>query len=787
MLPTRGISKNKRIYCLARSDRINALRKQYDAFLEEDKKRKERNDFILGKLDKMRYTTALVRHKPNALETRFAMMDRIAYQPEYSPVRDLQPSLKTPSHLLSDMPVRSTEDVLIQEISKKYILIPKLRTTFINDHNNIWNDTASQIQNTEKLPDRRPTQNSVPINDLKLNPNENADWKDKYEILNILKNEEKEKQSGNSFTEFKEGPKHFAQTESFLENNQVPSNYDRDITEAMKVTEIPEKDLPKDKLIYGLPDTSQVSHKASTVENKGATNPNHLIAINDKFKSILLDDEPEVTNTDVPEENTDDYERQNVPNLNMSPKYEPQKVNMTQNYEPQNATNLSMNQNYEPQDATNLSMNQNYEPQNATNLSMNQNYEPQNATNLSMNQNYEPQNATNLSMNQNYEPQDATNLSMNQNYEPHDATNLSMNQNYEPHDATNLSMNQNYEPQDATNLSMSQNYEPQDATNLSMSQNYEPQHATNLSMGQYELQVESNVNISPAMINDEGNHLTEENAYYQEEYSVEGDPSNLQNNSLSAVQHEPSYSGAIVYEDSNDVGPTTILDHNITETLDVTNDQITGVNYNEPVNLQPEPASQPPEHSHQEPEPAKEELEPSKEQPTNFADMTESIQEFDSEQRGMFFPESVEDYPSQQGDGTALGFTSNEYAQNEAYNYYENTQPEAYPVELTDDEITQRYDPHYEQQYAGVEESVEGQEYQQYQQPEVVEQPEPHAELMQYDQQFVNQGMIEQDLDAEDSYAPQQNDFVVQPEAEPVQVNEFDNQEPVKISEPVRT
>ncbi|XP_022818155.1 probable serine/threonine-protein kinase kinX [Spodoptera litura] len=714
MLSSRGISKNKRIYCLARSDRINALRKQYDAFLEEDKKRKERNDFILGKLDKMRYTTALVRHKPNALEPRFAMMDRIAYQP----VRDLQPSLKTPSHLLFDMPVRSTEDVLIQEISKKYILIPKLRTTFINDHNNIWNDTASQIQNPEKLPDRRPTQNSVPINDLKLNPNENTDWKDKYEILNILKNEEKEKQSGNTFIEFKEGPKHFGQTESFLENNQVPSNYDRDITEAMKVTEIPEKDLPNDKLIYGLPDTSQVSHTASTVENKGTTNPDHLMAIDDKFKSILLDDEPEVKNTDVPEENTDDYERQNVPNLNMSPKYEPQKVNITQNYEPQNATNLSMTQNYEPQDATNLSM----------------------------------------------------------------------SQNYEPPDATNLSMGQNYEPQDATSLSMGQNYEPHDATNLSMSQNYEPQHATNLSMSQYELQVESNVNISPAMINDEGNHLTEENAYYQEEYSVEGDSSNLQNNSLSAVQHEPSYSGAMVYEDSNDVGPTTILDHNIPETLDVTNDQITGVNYNEPVNLQPEHASQPPEHAHQEPEPAKEELEPSKEQPTNFTDMTESIQEFDSEQRGMFFPESVEDYPSQQGDGTtALGFASNEYAQNEAYNYYENTQPEAYPVELTDDEITQRYDPHYEQQYAGVEESVEGQEYQQYQQPEVVEQPEPHVDMMQYDQQFVNQGMIEQDLDVEDSYATQQNDFVVQPEAETVQVNEFVNEEPVKISEPVRT
>lgn len=48
------------LYCRVKSDRINALRKQYDAFLEEDKKRKERNDFILGRLDKMRYASALV-------------------------------------------------------------------------------------------------------------------------------------------------------------------------------------------------------------------------------------------------------------------------------------------------------------------------------------------------------------------------------------------------------------------------------------------------------------------------------------------------------------------------------------------------------------------------------------------------------------------------------------------------------------------------------------------------------------------------------------------------------
>lgn len=33
----------------------------YDDFLEEDKKRKERNEYILGKLDKMRSTAIAIR------------------------------------------------------------------------------------------------------------------------------------------------------------------------------------------------------------------------------------------------------------------------------------------------------------------------------------------------------------------------------------------------------------------------------------------------------------------------------------------------------------------------------------------------------------------------------------------------------------------------------------------------------------------------------------------------------------------------------------------------------
>ncbi|CAH2045346.1 unnamed protein product, partial [Iphiclides podalirius] len=57
-----------------KSNRINAIRKQYDAFLEEDKKRRDRNEYILERLDKMRSSSAMVqiRHpQPTNIFTDF--------------------------------------------------------------------------------------------------------------------------------------------------------------------------------------------------------------------------------------------------------------------------------------------------------------------------------------------------------------------------------------------------------------------------------------------------------------------------------------------------------------------------------------------------------------------------------------------------------------------------------------------------------------------------------------------------------------------------------------------
>ncbi|XP_052756649.1 probable serine/threonine-protein kinase clkA isoform X2 [Galleria mellonella] len=143
-----------------KSDRINALRKQYDAFLEEDKRRKERNEYILGKLDKMRYCTAVVqlRHKPNMDSSREVYPISPRQQDS-----QLKLSPTTRDFLPLNVPrTQIIEKTLLQEISKKYILIPKNRPGF-----------DSQYAQTVKT-------------------YAEDDWKSKYDILEQLKNDEKD-------------------------------------------------------------------------------------------------------------------------------------------------------------------------------------------------------------------------------------------------------------------------------------------------------------------------------------------------------------------------------------------------------------------------------------------------------------------------------------------------------------------------------------------------------------------------------------------------------------------
>lgn len=57
-------------YFRNKSEKIKALRKRYDAFLEEDKKRKERNDYILERLEKMRSCITLVQVRCKVIITQ---------------------------------------------------------------------------------------------------------------------------------------------------------------------------------------------------------------------------------------------------------------------------------------------------------------------------------------------------------------------------------------------------------------------------------------------------------------------------------------------------------------------------------------------------------------------------------------------------------------------------------------------------------------------------------------------------------------------------------------------
>lgn len=57
LLPSQIYKKCSRVRFRIKSEVVNALKKHYETFLEEDKKRKERNEFIIARLDQLRSST----------------------------------------------------------------------------------------------------------------------------------------------------------------------------------------------------------------------------------------------------------------------------------------------------------------------------------------------------------------------------------------------------------------------------------------------------------------------------------------------------------------------------------------------------------------------------------------------------------------------------------------------------------------------------------------------------------------------------------------------------------
>ncbi|XP_049877652.1 uncharacterized protein LOC126374920 [Pectinophora gossypiella] len=152
-----------------KSDAINALRKKYEAFLEQDRKRKERNEYILGILDKMRSCKAVVPHKfnppgdcPVSTKNLVPTQDTLSSQGAIYPRRPHDPAMNTTSRI-------TAENSIIAELLNKYILIPKRHCKY--EESPFYDVKAVELQ---------------------TNIQDNTDWKSKYEILNQLKQNEKE-------------------------------------------------------------------------------------------------------------------------------------------------------------------------------------------------------------------------------------------------------------------------------------------------------------------------------------------------------------------------------------------------------------------------------------------------------------------------------------------------------------------------------------------------------------------------------------------------------------------
>ncbi|XP_063387243.1 uncharacterized protein LOC134673222 isoform X2 [Cydia fagiglandana] len=187
----RYLLKTKECRARIKADQINVLRKQYDAFLEEDKKRKERNEHILEKLDNMRLSNTVARYKSNVYLDQRVSFNCIGEAPIniYPHPQTNQPAMVNP---LSNFKETATptdlgvlakpmdETYILNEISKKYILIPKLRS----------------IAGEDYIPRA-----------IKQDNNNEGDWKSKYSILDKLKQNEKEET--NSFSVLKDNGKSF--------------------------------------------------------------------------------------------------------------------------------------------------------------------------------------------------------------------------------------------------------------------------------------------------------------------------------------------------------------------------------------------------------------------------------------------------------------------------------------------------------------------------------------------------------------------------------------------------
>lgn len=121
------------------------------------------------------------------------------------------------------------ETSILTEISKKYILIPKLRTTIQNDV-------------PEVIPSTIPAPVSSVIGKKTTNDVDTSDWKSKYDILEQLKTKEKE-EGIHKYAKTDEQPTRKNNIDRANDNTHVMQNYIRDDLSTRYEEEIPEKDV----------------------------------------------------------------------------------------------------------------------------------------------------------------------------------------------------------------------------------------------------------------------------------------------------------------------------------------------------------------------------------------------------------------------------------------------------------------------------------------------------------------------------------------------------------------
>lgn len=136
------------------------------------------------------------------------------------PVPHVQQQINQPN-LQLDIPRQFDDISILREISKKYILIPKSRT-FIPDNYVV-----------PPPPDNKPE-----LSEPKSYTVDNGDWRSKYDILEQLKNKEKDNIHSNK----KEAP------ENNMKNYEMQNQTFEDLPNKYE-TELPEKELPSNKFL----------------------------------------------------------------------------------------------------------------------------------------------------------------------------------------------------------------------------------------------------------------------------------------------------------------------------------------------------------------------------------------------------------------------------------------------------------------------------------------------------------------------------------------------------------